>query len=339
MSTPILHRTVIAGLFAAGALGGWWTFPSAPKSRADMSVPDAPGTGATLDRRLAEAPADAIMQALREGTMEEIDEARLRKAFAAYYAAHPKEAVVIARRFADPRCVEAWYRAATELMPCEEAWAALWDIPPYLRFELSRTVVDRWAKEDGRRVMEMLLKMKPPHDYSLHPDVLQEDAFRSWAEAAPEAAATWVATSFAKDYPQNARSKIHDFFSYRTPNAGAVLKTLQNIPGVFDSPDFAESIRDLAGTFGDQSPDQALAWAKAIPDPYHRNEWLTKVAYTLPNDQALALAEEMPGIEARRSIYRVVATSKKQADRKGAEAWAQGIENPVLRQAAMEVLK
>jgi hypothetical protein len=335
----MLRVIVITGLFAAGALGGWWTFPSASRPTAGTSAPDAPGTGATLERKLAEAPADAIMQALREGTLEEIDEARIRKAFAAYYAAHPKEAVVIARRFADPRCVEAWYRVACELMPCEEAWAALWEIPPYLRFELSRTVVDRWAREDGRRVMEMLLKTKPTRDYSLHPEVLQEDAFRAWAEAAPEAAASWVATSFAKEYPQNARSKIHYFFQYRTPNAGTVLKTLQKIPGVFDSPDFAESIRDLAGNFGDQSPDQALAWAKAISDPYHRNEWLTKVAYTLPNDQALALAEEIPGIEARRSIYRVVATSKKQADRKSAEVWVQGIENPVLRQAAMEGLK
>jgi hypothetical protein len=303
------------------------------------STPTELSAPAKTDWKLAEAPAETITEALRDGTLEQIDEAKIRSAFASYYAARPREAVLVARRFADPRCVEAWYRAACEQMPCEDAWAALSDIPPYLRSDLSGTVVLRWAKENGEQLMEVLLKAKPDHDYALHPEALQDGAFHAWAEAAPEAAATWAATTFAKEYTQNTRDKIHYFFQGETPNAGRILKTLQQIPGVYDSPDFAETIRDLAIAFGHQSPDEAVAWAKAIPDAYHRNEWLTKVAYALPDERALALAEEIPALEARRSIYRVVAISKNRANRKSAEEWANAIENPVLRQAAMEGLK
>src|SRR4051812_2064229 len=125
MNTKAFRISLITALFAGGILGGWWTFPVAPPPTVAGSTANVPSAAAILDRKLADSPAEAISEAMQDGTLEQIDEAKIRSAFAAYYVAHPKEAVVVGRRFADPRCVEAWYRAACELMPCEAAWAAL----------------------------------------------------------------------------------------------------------------------------------------------------------------------------------------------------------------------
>jgi hypothetical protein len=336
-----LFRFAVLGLcFAAGGIAGWLLFSQSPMRHR------APAAGAKEspdgERSLGEAPAEFIGQAARAGTIERVDEAQLRRAFAAYRASHPKEAVLVARQFVDPRCAELWYRIACETLPCEEAWAALREIPSHLRMGLARDLAVRWAVEDGRRAVETFLASEADEGYQLHPQTLAADAFSSWSEKDAVGAAQWLATSLEAKAPGNPRMQARLFTQARLANAGKMLQTLERIPGALESPVLAETYGELAYLFGTQSPEQAITWAKAVPDAHHRNQALQQVAFGLAiqgrTDQAISLASEAGSTEARVAIYHMAARYMRKEDPAKAERWAEGITDPLLRAEARRAL-
>ena len=239
----------------------------------------------------------------------------------------------------DPRLRDAILRACLHHLPSAEAWDLLANCPRNLQFDLSRDIAVKYGAEHGGLAVDAILR-----SLFLVGNLTQAtDAFTSWSDKSPEAAAEWLGSKMRDTADPLSSQLVVQALQISTPAAAPeLLKQVVDAVGRGDHR-YDQSLHDLAYRWALADANQAFAWANSVQGDVLRERTLFNVGLAAANVNsdtvALKVADSLGSYTLRERIYSELAKSRAISNLASAKAWAATIPNPLLRAKVSEVLK
>ncbi len=243
-----------------------------------------------------------------------------------------------------------------------KAWALIKDLPPEARGDVAGRLFRAWGEKDPTGALAAISAM--PNQKAA--EGLTQEALRGWAKEEPNAALAWASQMPPGRNRDKALGAAIEGMSFSDPSAAAMALT--NLPAGKERTEAASIVGlRVAGTdpqaalgllgevwgsggilsgaamsLASESVPDALAWAKALPDPQQRKTALIGIASEaakLDPSQAVDLVTSQTNPALAGDLAKTVAENWAQEDGPAALAWVSSLPAGELRQRAWSGLE